>query len=282
MEKVREQCQKQEEILKETESEVDVKRAELQKLKEEEQQLQKDSDDSQRQLELLTKILQDTQLQISQVKAMLTQLEETKRQMSDSLALCKVAIEQNDPNSVPDYSLNLEPELHDAKKLLEEKPDPTLSPEKPVANSNAYNNGFQQKFNADSWDDPFGTTTMTNNASKFDDSFGNSFDNKPDPFTPASKADPFAPKAGATSSIGGVDNDPFAMLHAPKSAAEAAMTPSQTRTAPGRPESPSPALPPKKAKPVRPPPPRPATVRHCCFFILTADNSPFFVLGPYS
>lgn len=234
----------------------------MQKLKDEEQKLQKDSDESQRQLELFTKILQDTQLQISQVKAMLTQLEETKRQMSDSLALCKAAIEQNDPNSVPDYSLNLEPELHDAKKLLEEKPDPTLSPEKTAANSTTFNNGFQQKFNADdSWDDPFGATAMTNNASKFDDSFGNSFDNKPDPFAPASKADPFALKAGDTSSHDGFGSDPFAMLHAPKSAAEAAsLSPSLSRPGPGRPESPSPALPPKKAKPMRPPPPRPATV----------------------
>lgn len=262
MDKVREQCQKQEEVLKETESEVDVKRAELQKLKEEEQQLQKDSDESQRKLELLSKILQDTQLQISQVKAMLTQLEETKRQMSDSLALCKAAIDQNDPNSVPDYSLNLEPELHDAKKLLEDKPDPTLSPEKPAANSTTYNNGFQQKFDADdTWDDPFGATAMANDASKsrFDDSFGNSaFDNKPDPFAP--KADPFVPKTGAPDKFG---SDPFAMLHAPKSAAEAAaLTPSPSRPGPpGRPESPSPALPPKKAKPMRPPPPRPAQVR---------------------
>lgn len=194
MDKVREQCQKQEEVLKETESEVDVKRAELQKLKEEEQQLQKDSDESQRKLELLTRILQDTQLQISQVKAMLTQLEETKRQMTDSLALCKAAIEQNDPNSVPEYSLNLEPELHDAKKLLEDKPDPTITPEKPAApTSTPYNNGFQQKFNADdTWDDPFGA----NNAAKtqFEESFNSAFDNKTDPFAPANKGDPFAPK----------------------------------------------------------------------------------------
>ncbi|XP_063700668.1 epidermal growth factor receptor substrate 15-like 1 isoform X2 [Culicoides brevitarsis] len=256
VDKVREQCHKQEEVLKETETEVDVKRAELQKLKEEEQQLQKDSDESQRKLELLTKILQETQLQISQVKAMLTQLEETKRQMSDSLALCKAAIEQNDPNSVPDYSLNLEPELHDAKKLLEDRPDPTLSPEKPAAPaSTGFNNGFQAKFD-DSWNDPFGATAnaMSNDGTKFDDSFGASFDKPADPFAATNKADPFAPKQDAFGS------DPFAALHAPRTAAEAALTPTPTRSGPpARPESPSPALPPKKAKPMRPPPPRPAT-----------------------
>lgn len=260
VDKVREQCQKQEEVLKETESEVDIKRAELQKLKDEEQQLQKDTDESQRKLELLSKILQETQLQISQVKAMLTQLEETKRQMSDSLALCKAAIEQNDPNSVPDYSLNLEPELHDAKKLLEDRPDPTLTPEKPAVPAASYNNGFQTKFD-DSWNDPFGATAgaMANDSSKFDDSFGASFDHKPaDPFGSATKADPFAPKT-APDAFG---SDPFAMLHAPKNAQEAAaLTPTSTRAGPpARPESPSPALPPKK-KPMRPPPPRPATVK---------------------
>uniref|UniRef100_A0A336MC39 CSON014849 protein n=1 Tax=Culicoides sonorensis TaxID=179676 RepID=A0A336MC39_CULSO len=251
VDKVREQCHKQEEVLKETESEVDIKRAELQKLKEEEQELQKESDDSQRKLELLSRILQDTQLQISQVKAMLTQLEETKRQMTDSLALCKAAIEQNDPGSVPDYSLNLEPELHDAKKLLEDKPDPTLSPEKPApVASNVSNNGFQERFDTnDSWDTP------ATGGFGFDDSFSNSFTPKP----AATANDPFAPAAGTTTTKSDAF-DPFASLHAPKTAAEAmALTPSPSRPGPpGRPESPSPALPPKKAKPMRPPPPRPA------------------------
>lgn len=293
VEKIREQCQKQEQLLKETEGEVDSKRAELQKLKEEEQALQKDSEESQRKLELLSKILQDTQLQISQVKAMLSQLEETKRQMTDSLALCKAAIEQNDPNSISEYSLNLEPELHTAKRLLEDRPEPTLSPEKPPEKSN----GFKETFNSDStWDDPFGANAAVQRSQGgFDDSFNSTFETKVDPFAPAAGAtgggDPFAPKSSTTPSVShvyffflreksnpnffstikiiqaGADafgSDPFASLHAPRTAAEAAhLTPSPSRPGPpARPESPSPALPPKKAKhpPMRPPPPRPAQV----------------------
>lgn len=38
--------------------------------------------------------------------------------MNDALAVCKAAIENNDPNSVSYYSLKLEPEFREAKKAL--------------------------------------------------------------------------------------------------------------------------------------------------------------------
>lgn len=83
-------------------------------------------------------------------------------------------------------------------------------------------------------------------------------------------------------------SDPFAMLHAP-TAASHAVSPSSSlgpkSGPPPRPESPSPALPPKKAKqpPPRPAPPRPSQV-YCvlCELIWIYEDEtvlmPFFVL----
>lgn len=41
--------------------------------------------------------------------------------MNDALAVCKAAIDNNDPNSVSYYSLKLEPEFREAKKALAAK-----------------------------------------------------------------------------------------------------------------------------------------------------------------
>ena len=49
---------------------------------------------------------------------MVTQLEEIQRQMRDALVVCKAAVEENNANLVTDYSLNIEPEFRDFKKLL--------------------------------------------------------------------------------------------------------------------------------------------------------------------
>lgn len=65
--KIREQCQKQEETIKEQEGELDSRRSELQKLKDEEQALEKEYDTNLSELQSLSTKLQDTQLQISQV-----------------------------------------------------------------------------------------------------------------------------------------------------------------------------------------------------------------------
>lgn len=65
--KLREQCQKQEETIREQETELDSKRGELQKLKDEESSLEKDYEENKRKLDRLSKSLQDTQLQICQV-----------------------------------------------------------------------------------------------------------------------------------------------------------------------------------------------------------------------
>lgn len=65
--KIRDQCQKQEETINEQEGELNAKRSELQKLKDEETSLQKEYDLNNRELSKLTKHLQNTQLQISSV-----------------------------------------------------------------------------------------------------------------------------------------------------------------------------------------------------------------------
>lgn len=68
--------------------------------------------------------LSDTQLQISQVRSMITQVEEIQRQMNDALAVCKAAVEENNASAVSDYSLNIEPDFRDIRDVL-------VSPEKP-------------------------------------------------------------------------------------------------------------------------------------------------------
>lgn len=65
--KIREQCQKQEETIREQVTELDSKRGEFQKLKDEESSLEKEYEENKRKLEKLSKSLQDTQLQICQV-----------------------------------------------------------------------------------------------------------------------------------------------------------------------------------------------------------------------
>lgn len=120
--KLRDQCQKQEETIKEQETELDSRKQELQKLRDEESALEKEYDTSLKEKEKISVQLQETQLQISQVRAMTSQLEETQRQMRDALVLCKGAIEENNAAVISDYSLNIEPDFREFKAVL-------LSPE---------------------------------------------------------------------------------------------------------------------------------------------------------
>lgn len=60
-------------------------------------------------------------MHLEQIKALVTQLEESQRQMNDALAVCKTAIEASDPSQASYFSLKIEPDFRDAKKALEEK-----------------------------------------------------------------------------------------------------------------------------------------------------------------
>lgn len=122
MNKLRDQCQKQEETIKEQEGELNSRKEELQKLKEEEQGLEKEYDSSLKEKEKISVQLQDTQLQISQVRAMVSQVEEIQQQMKNALLACKAAVEENNATMVSEYSLAIEPEFREFKKVL-------LSPE---------------------------------------------------------------------------------------------------------------------------------------------------------
>ncbi|XP_031620846.1 epidermal growth factor receptor substrate 15-like 1 isoform X2 [Contarinia nasturtii] len=262
--KIREQCQKQEETIREQETELDSKRNELQKLKDEESSLEKEYEDNKRNLDRLSKTLQETQLQICQIKSLVTQLEESQRQMNDALAVCKTAIEANDPSQASYFSLKIEPDFREAKKALEERTEPTSDPFNDKANS--FSNGTDNEFKTNK----FATTFDENNSSfgGFDDGFGSSFSPKTnDPFENSATQDPFGDKKNVNTishdpNKDDFGSDPFAILHAPTSASQIPSPGSHLGSKsipPPRPESPSPALPPKKAKqpPPRPAPPRP-------------------------
>lgn len=272
--KIREQCQKQEDTLKEQEGELDSRRSELQKLKDEEQALEREYNSCTKDVDRLTSQLQDTQLEISQVKAMVTQIQEYQRQMTDALAMFRNAIDTNDPSLVSDYSLKIEPEFREAKLALEEKEVENANKRDPFGDNKASNGfgggvsdgetGFGDDFKTSNGFATQFDSSTTNNGfqSGFDGGFASAFDNQPrDMFGSGAGADPFAETRG-TAAEPAKDEfgcDPFAILHAPTNASQA-LTPSPSKSvAPPRPESPSPALPPKKAKqpPPRPAPPRP-------------------------
>ncbi|XP_058451145.1 epidermal growth factor receptor substrate 15-like 1 isoform X2 [Malaya genurostris] len=267
--KIRDQCQKQEATLKEQEGELDSRRSELQKLKDEEQALEREYNSGTKDVDRLTSQLQDTQIEISQVKAMVTQIQEYQRQMTDALAMFRNAIETNDPVLVSDYSLKIEPEFREAKQALEEKEVENANKRDPFGDNKA--NGFAATDGETGFGDDFKTNGFTTQfdtsngfqSTGFDDGFTSAFDNKSsDPFaSSAVSADPFAESKGSAPQPAKDEFgcDPFAILHAPTTASQI-LSPSPSKSvAPPRPESPSPALPPKKAKqpPPRPAPPRP-------------------------
>ncbi|KAI8127293.1 hypothetical protein FF38_11522 [Lucilia cuprina] len=278
--KIREQCQKQEDTINEQEGELNAKRSELQKLKDEENSLQKEYDENNRELQKLTNHLQNTQLQISSIRSMVTQLMETQRQMTDALLMCRAAIDAENAELVSEYQLKIEPDFDEARKTLEKeidiaKDDPFNDNNTALNKNNGFNtNGFES--------DPFaGNTTKTTTTAKggFDDSFNTGFDAGFDAFGSSANSggfgetqkDPFGGDAFANKTEPAKDNfdsDPFASLHAPTGQGQVLSPNTQIANTlassiksgpPPRPESPSPALPPKKSKvpPPRPAPPRP-------------------------
>nr|XP_036223244.1 epidermal growth factor receptor substrate 15-like 1 isoform X3 [Bactrocera oleae] len=279
--KIRDQCQKQEETINEQEGELNAKRSELQKLKDEEAALQKEYDQNNRELQKLTQHLQNTQLQISSVRSMVTQLMETQRQMTDALLMCRAAISNQDAELVSEYQLKIEPDFNEARQILEKKieepkADDPFGENSTMESATKTTNGFASNgFGNDPFTANSGITTI--GRSGFDDSFtatsgfgesgfdgfgSNSGFSQPskDPFG----GDAFAnkPSNAITPELPGKDDfgsDPFAALHAPTGQGQVLSPNAQKSGPPPRPESPSPALPPKKSKvpPPRPAPPRP-------------------------
>ncbi|XP_069682063.1 epidermal growth factor receptor substrate 15-like 1 isoform X5 [Periplaneta americana] len=285
---LRRQAEEQEQTLKSQEDELSSKKQELEGLKQEEAKLEQQQKDSRNQLENLTKNLQDTQLQISQAKAKITHLQEQHRQMKDAISTYDTAISTGDAATVGDASLNIKPEFRDPEYTriamvnggspVEHNKGFTTSERDPFSGLNGPTDSGGSDFGGEDMfkNDPFKSSKPNPPAAadpfSSSDPFSAAFSPKPadsfaaDPFTsfgaPATNAknDPFDPFGDG----GGVDRsasktpvdmtgkdpfgcDPFATLQPASSGP------------PPRPESPSPALPPKKSKqpPPRPAPPRP-------------------------
>ncbi|XP_020281722.1 epidermal growth factor receptor substrate 15-like 1 isoform X3 [Pseudomyrmex gracilis] len=262
VDKLRQQAEEQESVLRTQEEELNLKRQELEGLRQEEQQLEQQQNKNRDQLNELTKKLQDTQLEICQAKAKITHLQEQQRQMSDAIALYDSALAAGDVNLVPDTSLQFVPEFEDEYETK------NADENKEEAKTDAFSNATDA-FEKDGFgeQDPFATNKAKEAFSaSAADPFESAFSAQPsntgfeaDPFTAfdrpnvTTKQDPFDPFGNGkrndtklsttTNSKDPFGDDPFANLHAPP-----------------RPESPSPALPPKKAKqpPPRPAPPRPS------------------------
>nr|XP_012137772.1 PREDICTED: epidermal growth factor receptor substrate 15-like 1 isoform X2 [Megachile rotundata] len=256
VDKLRQQAEEQESVLRAQEEELNSKRQELEGLKQEEQQLEQQQNKSRDQLNELTKNLQDTQLQICQAKAKITHLQEQQRQMSDAIALYDSALAAGDATLVPDTSLQFNPEIEEP-----EYNEDGAQEKKRDSFSNANGTGLDgfeqdpfasnkaQEAFAATTPDPFGSAFPSQNTGGFTSDPFSAFDNsnviKQDPFDPFGDSKRTDTKTGnvITTTKDPFGDDPFANLHAPP-----------------RPESPSPALPPKKAKqpPPRPAPPRPS------------------------
>ncbi|XP_021923075.1 epidermal growth factor receptor substrate 15-like 1 isoform X3 [Zootermopsis nevadensis] len=283
---LRRQAEEQEQSLKSQEDELSSKKQELEGLKQEEAKLEQQQKESRDQLENLTKNLQDTQLQISQAKAKITHLQEQHRQMKDAVATYDSVISSGDASTVSDTSFNIKPEFRDHeytriamvnggspvehnKGFVGSEKDPFSGLNGP-ADSSGSDFGGEDMFK----NDPFKSTKPNPPASdpfSSYDPFSSAFSSRsPDTFTsdpfssfgaPAANAknDPFDPfgdggtdRSASKTPVDMSDKDPFGCDPF------AALQPASSGPPP-RPESPSPALPPKKSKqpPPRPAPPRP-------------------------
>ncbi|CAH0550922.1 unnamed protein product [Brassicogethes aeneus] len=256
VDKLRIQASEQAELVASQESELNSKKEQLEGLRMEEQRLEQQKIESSKKLEHLTGNLQDSQLNISKAKNLISELQEHTRQMTDAIQACDTAIETGDVISLPDTALRIAPDFRSSKfssiimangvsnKQNGFDSDPFSSQNGPTGFTADFNNDhFKSKdaFSNDPFNDAFAKSTNDGfTADPFGGSF-NAFDSNKTPEAPAqeSEKDPFG-------------CDPFAILHAP--------TRDGSATAPGRPTSPSPALPPKsksKQPPPRPAPPRP-------------------------
>ncbi|XP_050510062.1 epidermal growth factor receptor substrate 15-like 1 isoform X2 [Diabrotica virgifera virgifera] len=261
VDKLRVQAAEQAEMVKAQETELNSKKEQLEGLRAEEERLEKQKTENMKKIEGLSVNLQDTQLNISQAKALITQLQEQTRQMNDAIVACDSSIESSDVSQVTDAALRIKPEFRNSeyKKVLNEEKTQNGFGEDPFSNQNGHtSSGFD--------DDPFQNDPFKNKDAFSNDQFSTKFPDtnngfSSDPFgssftSNSGQPDPFNAFDGSQNKAAPTESDkdpfgcdPFAVLHAP----------TRDGSAPPRPTSPSPALPPKKSKnpPPRPAPPRP-------------------------
>lgn len=265
VDKLRTQANEQAELVAAQEAELNTKKQQLEGLKQEEERLEKLKQENANRLDKLTSNLQETQLCISQVKALITQLEEQKRQMNDAIQACDAAIESGDATAVPDTALRINPDFRDPEYAkvgtlnvnkdngFEDDPFSKKDGESSGFSDDPFKNDPFKNQDAFSSNDPFNAAFSKPNDGFSSDPFGGSFTNN------TSQADPFNAFGDSQKTTSDTQEekdafgcDPFAVLHAP--------TRDGSAPPPVRSTSPSPALPPKKSKqpPPRPAPPRPA------------------------
>ncbi|XP_060531051.1 epidermal growth factor receptor substrate 15-like 1 isoform X2 [Cylas formicarius] len=267
VDKLRTQALEQSKLVESQETELKTKKEQLEGLKLEEQHLEQQKNDSLQKLESMTTKLQETQLYISQAKALITQLQEQTRQINDAITLCDVAVNNNNADHVPDTVLRIKPDFKEAEHsnfgIKTEKQngftsDPFSCQNGPTNNSfgTPKNDPFKlQSSHSDAFNTAFQPAVTDEFASgNFETNFSPS---ENDPFTAFDSVD----KKSTVVNEHNKDAfgcDPFAVLHAPTRDTSTAS--SHSTGPPPRPSSPSPALPPKKSKqpPPRPAPPRPS------------------------
>ncbi|CAG0896062.1 unnamed protein product [Darwinula stevensoni] len=254
--KLREQAETQEKSLLEQEKELKGKKAELDAVNEEGRRLEDTISSCKNQLEAITKEMTDIDVFLSQGRENIDTLETEKREMEEAVAAYDSVIEGNeDALSVPDTLLRDIP-LPDSLNVTSHV---NHAPSSPPSTT------FSQQ------DDPFQTRDPFSQTNGFGDPFSGEDPFKGDPFA---GSDPFASafptadtgRKDAFAMGGGSSFDPFG-AHATPSEVDGgfggdpfAPRTSENRGAPPpRPESPIPALPPKKSNP---PPPRPAPPKH--------------------
>ncbi|CAL1284677.1 unnamed protein product [Larinioides sclopetarius] len=285
---MKKQKEDQELELEAQEKELSAKRRELNELKQEETKLDSQISVGKSQLDALNNSLQSTILQISQLKIKIDQLQEQHRLMSEAIKDMDNAISFGDFRNVSEFTLTGFAPLQEddltvvSPTFLPPSEAKIMEPVVPVGDFQedpfSSKDPFEGKVNGFSSDpfsgedpfkgDPFKESAVVSSCDPFGgDPFENVFNvtaaqtTKDDPFSgsdpfggfsapPANpEKDPFDPfglsKSNSVQSpVGGFDSDPFGAD--PFGASPAA---------PPRPESPTPALPPKKSKA---PPPRPA------------------------
>lgn len=269
VDKLRTQAKEQAELVAVQETDLKSKKEQLDGLRQEEERLEQQKNESLQQLDSITKNWQDTQLNISQFKALSTQLQEQSRQISDAVTLCDSAIESGDVSQLPDTALRITADFRDPEYsrlgLTNGESQQNGHSDDPFSRQNGSNSGFDEdpfqndpfkSQNTSSSGDPFKAAfSKPVNGNFSSDPFGGSFSNtQADPFNSFDNANqPTEVTKEAEKDPFGCD--PFAVLHAPTRDSVAVSS-----GPPARPSSPSPALPPKKSKqpPPRPAPPRPA------------------------
>nr|CAH7760911.1 unnamed protein product [Callosobruchus chinensis] len=271
VDKLRVQAAEQAELVKTQETELNSKKEQLEGLKVEEQRLEKQKIESTKKLESINTSLQDTQLNISQAKALITQLQEQTRQMNDAIAACNSAIDAGDATQVIDTALRIKPDFRDPEYshfgTTESSNKQNGFDSDPFSNQNgSVTTGFgDDPFKNDPFkskdafsSDPFKAAFSDSNDGFSSDPFGGSFapntTSQSDPFNAFDGSRKNSDTKPAEADKDQFGCDPFAVLHAPTRDSMGATS------APARPSSPSPALPPKKSKvpPPRPAPPRPS------------------------